>query len=170
MANSNISYMPTDGLSYDPSEPKYWDGDALDKELTRVFEVCHGCRMCFKYCDSFPILFRAIDDRCDGDVRRLTADDLEGVVNACFQCKLCEVQCPYTPQDEHEFQLDFPKLVHRYVAQRTRKEGLGFRARVLANPDAASEELCNDIDDDCDGRNDEGSHVLLNLPARSRKV
>ncbi|MBW2376847.1 MAG: hypothetical protein JRF55_12800, partial [Deltaproteobacteria bacterium] len=56
-ANRQISYQPTDGLSYDPSEPKYWDEDALDKETERVFEVCHGCRMCFKYCDSFPILF-----------------------------------------------------------------------------------------------------------------
>ena len=44
----NISYMPTDGLSYDPNEEKYWDPNALQKELTRVYEVCHGCRMCFK--------------------------------------------------------------------------------------------------------------------------
>ena len=68
MAETNISYMPTEGLCYDPSEEKYWDKDALGQELTRVFEVCHGCRMCFKYCDSFPILFKAVDDDCDGDV------------------------------------------------------------------------------------------------------
>ena len=55
-----ISYLPTQGLSYDPTEAKYWDEDALDEEIERVFEVCHGCRMCFKYCDSFPILFSAI--------------------------------------------------------------------------------------------------------------
>ena len=42
-------------------------------------------------------------------------------MDACFQCKLCEVQCPYTPRDQHEFQLDFPKLVHRYKAQRQPK-------------------------------------------------
>ena len=34
-------------------------------------------------------------------------------MDACFQCKLCEVQCPYTPRDKHPFQLDFPELVHR---------------------------------------------------------
>ena len=58
----------------------------------------------------FPILFRAIDDECDGDVRKLTAADVEAVADSCFQCKLCEVQCPYTPADGHEFQLDFRNL------------------------------------------------------------
>jgi hypothetical protein len=43
------SYQPTDGLSYDPAEATYWSPDALAKEVERVFEVCHGCRMCFKY-------------------------------------------------------------------------------------------------------------------------
>ena len=65
-----ISYKPTDGLSYDPDEPRYWDAAALQAEVTRAFEVCHGCRMCFKYCDSFPILFDLIDKKHDGDVRK----------------------------------------------------------------------------------------------------
>ena len=139
-AKRQISYQPTDGLSYDPSEAKYWDEDALDKEIERVFEVCHGCRMCFKYCDSFPILFSAIDDEHDGDVRKVTPLDTERVMDACFQCKLCEVQCPYTPRDGHEFQLDFPKLVHRYDAIRHRKhqQPHKLRLKVLEDPDRAS--------------------------------
>lgn len=135
--NTRISYLPSDGLTYDPNEPKYWDASALQKEITRAFEICHGCRMCFKYCDSFPNLFSALDERLDGDVHRLTAEDTAHVMDACFQCKLCEVQCPYTPRDGHEFQLDFPKLVHRYKAQKTRREGLGLREKVLGNPDLA---------------------------------
>jgi glycerol-3-phosphate dehydrogenase subunit C len=59
-------------------------------------------------------------------------------MDACFQCKLCEVQCPYTPRDGHEFQLDFPKLVHRYKAQRTRAGGVGLRERVLGDPDGTA--------------------------------
>ena len=59
--HKRISYQPTDGLSYDPIDPKYWDEAALNKELNRAFELCHGCRMCFKYCDSFPKLFEFID-------------------------------------------------------------------------------------------------------------
>ena len=118
-----ISYKPTDGLSYDPDEPKYWDETALAKEVTRGFELCHGCRMCFKYCDSFPMLFDLIDRKHEGDVTRITAAEADRVMDACFQCKLCEVQCPYTPREKHEFQFDFPRLVHRYKAQRAKKRG-----------------------------------------------
>jgi Fe-S oxidoreductase len=133
----NISYDPTPGLTYDPSDARYWDPAALDGEVRRTFEICHGCRMCFKYCDSFPRLFDLLDKKHDGDVRRLDADDVAHVMDACFQCKLCEVQCPYTPRDAHPFQLDFPKLVHRYrgVAQRGKRRTL--RQRVLNDPDRA---------------------------------
>jgi glycerol-3-phosphate dehydrogenase subunit C len=133
----NIAYAPTDGLSYNPSEDKYWDPQALDKEVRRTFEICHGCRLCFKYCDSFPNLFSLLDETYDGDVRRLTESDTARVMDACFQCKLCEVQCPYTERDNHEFKLDFPKLVHRYRAQEARQKGLSLRSKVLGNPDLA---------------------------------
>jgi len=138
MTATNVSYMPSDGMSYDPAEDLYWDRHALNKEITRAFEICHGCRMCFKYCDSFPSLFKFIDDRHDGDVTKLTAAETETVMDQCFQCKLCEVQCPYTPRDKHDFQLDFPKLVHRYHAQRNKEQGSRFRDKVLANPDGAA--------------------------------
>ena len=138
MSEERISYLPTPGLSYDPSEEKYWDADKLDQEVRRAFEICHGCRMCFKYCGSFPTLFSLIDDRYAGDVRRLDAGDVESVMSACFQCKLCEVQCPYTPRDGHEFQLDFPKLVHRHAALRLKRQGKSLRDRFLGDPDAAA--------------------------------
>ncbi len=133
-----ISYQPTAGLSYDPSEDKYWDAEALEQEVERVFEVCHGCRMCFKYCDAFPTLFSLIDQEHDGDVHKLKPLQTERVMDACFQCKLCEVQCPYTPRDGHEFQLDFPKLVHRYQAIRHRagEQPHKLRLRVLSDPDS----------------------------------
>jgi Fe-S oxidoreductase len=47
------------------------------------------------------------------------------------------VQCPYTPRDRHEYQLDFPRLVHRYKAQRARRHGISLRDRLLARPDTA---------------------------------
>jgi Fe-S oxidoreductase len=129
-----ISYVPTPGLSYDPGERKYWDEAGLDAEVSRAFEICHGCRMCFKYCDSFPTLFSLLDRKYEGDVHRLGRADVEAVMDACFQCKLCEVQCPYTPRDKHEFQLDFPKLVHRWRAVRGKPR---LRQRVLGDPDRA---------------------------------
>jgi glycerol-3-phosphate dehydrogenase subunit C len=151
----NISYQPTAGLSYDPDEPRYWDRDALAKELTRTFEICHGCRLCFKFCDTFPTLFRLLDERHDGDVRRITARETEAILDPCFQCKLCDVNCPYTVRDGHEYRLDFPKLVHRARALRTRQHGLGLRARLLGDPDAA-------------GRAARASLGLVNLANRTR--
>ena len=132
-----ISYLPTPGLSYDPTDERYWQEDALEGEVRRAFELCHGCRMCFKYCDSFPTLFGLIDREAEGDVRRLGQDDVRAVMDRCFQCKLCEVQCPYTPRDGHEFQLDFPKLVHRYQAVHRRGRARTLRDRVLGDPDLA---------------------------------
>jgi glycerol-3-phosphate dehydrogenase subunit C len=137
LLKGKISYAPTEGLSYDPAEAKYWDEAGLASEVHRVFEVCNGCRMCFKYCDSFPTLFDFIDKGHGGDVGALTAGETREVMDDCFQCKLCEVQCPYTPRDGHEFQLDFPKLVHRYNAQRVRREGVSLRDRLLGDPDKA---------------------------------
>ena len=131
-------YMPTDGLTYDPNDAHYWDEAALAKEVHRAFDICHGCRMCFKYCDSFPKLFKFVDDAGEDDVTKLSRDQVDAVMDDCFQCKLCDVQCPYTPRENHDFQLDFPKLVHRYKAVRTRKTKLPLRDRVLGDPDGAA--------------------------------
>lgn len=136
MSSKPISYQPTDGLTYDPEDPRYWEDDALDKEVQRVFEICHGCRMCFKFCDSFPTLFSLLDDHAhDGDVRKLKAPEKQAVMDSCFQCKLCEVQCPYTPRDKHEYQVDFPRLVHRHQAQKARYQGVRLRDQLLGDPD-----------------------------------
>ena len=132
-----ISYAPTDGLCYDPGEDRYWDKAGLNKEINRVFEVCHGCRMCFKYCDAFPHLFDFIDNRHDGKVGAVTPAETAQVMDDCFQCKLCEVQCPYTPRDSHPFLLDFPKLVHRFKAVRAREQGIPLRDKFLGDPDTA---------------------------------
>ena len=44
------------------------------------------------------------------------------VVDLCYQCKLCDPVCPYTPGKEHEFQLDFPKLMTRASLSEQKKE------------------------------------------------
>jgi glycerol-3-phosphate dehydrogenase subunit C len=86
VSDQRISYLPSPGMSYDPGEEKYWDEAGLEAEVRRAFEICHGCRMCFKYCDSFPTLFSLIDEQHGGDVRRLSAGDVKSVMDPCFQC------------------------------------------------------------------------------------
>ena len=130
--------QPTEGLSYDPAEERYWRRELVDMEVARAFEICAGCRLCFKYCDAFPRLFGHVDQRHGGDARQVDAAETREVLDACFQCKLCEVQCPYTPRDGHPFQLDFPKLVHRVRAIERRGKGKTLRLRVLNDPDGAA--------------------------------
>ena len=98
---------------YDPHDQKYWDEKSLKKELNRTFDICHGCRMCFKYCESFPSLFQAIDKTEDGNVSKLTQEDKQKVIDECFQCKICYIKCPYTAQDDHIYDLNFPALMQR---------------------------------------------------------
>lgn len=46
---------------YDHERPEFWDAAALDQELRRVTQICHGCRLCYNLCPSFPFLFARID-------------------------------------------------------------------------------------------------------------
>ena len=102
--------------TYDPFHPKYLDGLDLRQEMDRVFDLCHGCRLCFKFCPSFPTLFDAIDQHDDQDAAKITDAEAFQVVDECFNCKLCgEVNCPYTP-GKHEWALDFPRLMLRAKA------------------------------------------------------
>jgi glycerol-3-phosphate dehydrogenase subunit C len=104
--------------TYDPTDPKYFEPAALREELDRVFDLCHGCRLCFNLCPSFPTLFDFIDAK-DGDVSALTDREHRQVVDECYQCKLCYVKCPYVPP--HEWELDFPRLMSRVHAVRQKQ-------------------------------------------------
>ena len=123
-------------MAFDLRDPSFFDEAALDRELGRIFDICHGCRMCFNYCPSFPALFDAIDGheaRQEGETDALTRDEKWKVVDLCYQCKLCYVKCPYTPP--HEFNVDFPRLMLRAKATRARREGVTRQDRFLGNPD-----------------------------------
>ncbi|MBG7604238.1 MAG: hypothetical protein IZT58_06325 [Actinobacteria bacterium] len=103
---------------YDPKDPKYLDEADTREELTRVYDLCHGCRLCFKFCTAFPTLFEMIDKHDDQDAGRLTPAQQDQVVDECFNCKLCYVNCPYIPE-LHEWDLDFPRLMLRADAMQT---------------------------------------------------
>ena len=130
----SIQARPTEGLSYSPLDAHYYDADSLQGELERVYDICHGCRLCFKYCPTFPLLFDATDAH-DGDVRKISAAESRGIVDSCYQCKLCYNACPYTPAEGHSFQLDFPRLMARAQAQQARERGVPLRERLLGRPD-----------------------------------
>jgi len=47
------------------NEAKFWDQDDLRREVDRIFDICHSCRLCFKFCGSFPSLFEMIDKKTE---------------------------------------------------------------------------------------------------------
>jgi Fe-S oxidoreductase len=114
--------------TYDPFHPKYFDEGDLREEMVRVYDLCHGCRLCFKFCSSFPTMFEAIDRHEDQDAAKMTVAEQDQVVDECFNCKLCYVNCPYIP-GQHEWALDFPRLMLRaeQVLHKERKRPVAAR-------------------------------------------
>ncbi len=122
---------------YDPHSKRYWDEASLDKEVNRTFEICHGCRMCFKYCTTFPTLFSAIDNQARGSVLNISEKNKKRVIQECYQCKICYIKCPYTDQDNHSYNLNFPALMQRAVHQKTQKKGVSLKDKILQDADMA---------------------------------
>jgi len=111
-------------VTYDPKHPKYFDETDMREELLRVYDLCHGCRLCWNLCPSFPTLFDHAD-KYDGDVFQMTVPEQDQVVDECFQCKICYVKCPYIPP--HEWLLDFPRLMLRAAAVRKKRTPVKVR-------------------------------------------
>ncbi len=109
-----------------PGDRTYLDERDFRDELERVFDHCHGCRLCFNLCPSFPTLFELVD-RHDGRVGQLSVAEQDRVVDECYQCKLCALKCPYVPP--HEWALDFPRLMQRAQAVRA-ANGRPLRDRI----------------------------------------
>lgn len=115
-------------------EESFYDPAELEKEMRRVFDICHGCRRCFNLCDSFPRLFDLIDASPSGELDGVKSEDFAQVVEACTLCDMCFMtKCPYVPP--HEFNLDFPHLMLRYRAVEARRRGIPLPDRELAKTD-----------------------------------
>jgi len=132
--------VPDTPPAYDPIDDRYYDEEDCRAEIERIFHLCSECRLCVKFCGSFPKMFDAVDSYCteeefaEVDTTKLEPEDVNEVVDLCFQCKLCNINCPYTPGD-HEWRIDFPRLMARAKAQYVKKHGTGLTDKLLGNPD-----------------------------------
>ena len=114
---------------------EYHDEPKLFEELERVFDICHGCRRCFNLCNSFPVLFDAVDESESMEVDTVPKEVYWDVVDHCYLCDMCYMsKCPYVPP--HEWNIDFPHLMLRAKATRFKKQGARFRDKLLASTDA----------------------------------
>ncbi len=111
--------------------PNFYDSEALQAELERVFDICHGCRRCFSLCHSFPLLFDAVDATADGELAAVPKSVYWQVVDNCYLCDMCFMtKCPYVPP--HEWNLDFPHLMLRAKAVKQKQGGHSTSDRILS--------------------------------------
>src|SRR6185295_8793997 len=65
---------------------------------------------------------------------KLDAADFRAVSEACWQCKLCYIKCPYTEDEGASELLDYPRLMAREKAARAAREGIPLVDRILGEP------------------------------------
>ena len=110
---------------------EFWDAAALEQELERVFDLCHGCRRCVSLCQSFPTLFDLVDASTTLEVDGVDKADYAKVVEQCYLCDLCyQTKCPYIPP--HPWNIDFPHLMLRAKAVEFQRGETKFGAKVLS--------------------------------------
>ncbi|MFM2110723.1 MAG: hypothetical protein RLZZ372_1647 [Pseudomonadota bacterium] len=115
-------------------DPSFYDESALEKELERVFDICHGCRRCFSLCNSFPTLFDAVDAAPSGELDTVDKKVYWDVVDHCYLCDMCYMtKCPYVPP--HPWNLDFPHLMLRAKAIKAKKGEVRLRDKILSATD-----------------------------------
>jgi Fe-S oxidoreductase len=113
----------------------FYDEAKLEKELERVFDICHGCRRCVNLCTAFPTLFDLVDASKTMEVDGVPKSSFGKVVDQCYLCDTCYMtKCPYVPP--HPWNVDFPHLMLRAKAVKFRKGGTPFRDKMLSATDA----------------------------------
>src|SRR5262245_33348591 len=118
----------------DWNNPEFRDPAKAEKELERIFEICHGCRRCVSLCTTFPTLFDLVDASPTLEIDGVKKEDYWKVVDQCYLCDLCYMtKCPYVPP--HPWNVDFPHVMLRAKSIKFEK-GIKFRDRLLSSTDA----------------------------------
>jgi Fe-S oxidoreductase len=119
----------------DWKSPDFHDQAKVEKELERIFGICHGCRRCVNLCTAFPTLFDLVDNSATLEVDGVAKQDYWKVVDQCYLCDMCYMtKCPYVPP--HPWNVDFPHLMLRAKSVKFHKGEVKVRDRLLSSTDA----------------------------------
>ena len=114
--------------------PDFYNEASLNRELARIFDICHGCRRCVSLCNAFPTLFDLVDASKTGEVDGVDRGDYGKVIDQCYLCDLCYMtKCPYVPP--HPWNLDFPHTMLRAKAIRFKNGEVSAGEQFLASTD-----------------------------------
>src|SRR3979490_3380775 len=113
---------------------EFYDQAKVEKELGRVFDICHGCRRCVNLCTAFPTLFDLVDASATLEVDGLEKSQFWKVIDQCYLCDMCYMtKCPYVPP--HPWNVDFPHLMLRAKAVKNRGGAARWRDKILSSTD-----------------------------------
>jgi len=120
-----------------PSFPALFDAiDALDTadegEVSEDEKVAMDAHGNHDFSGHVPTTRDDIMGQADA-LEQLPLSVHEEVVDLCYQCKLCDPICPFTPP--HEFAVDFPRLMLRHKAVHARKHGVTTQDNWLGDPE-----------------------------------
>jgi glycerol-3-phosphate dehydrogenase subunit C len=119
----------------DWKNPDFYAPAKVEKELERIFNICHGCRRCVNLCTAFPTLFDLVDGSSTMEVDGVSKQDYGKVVDQCYLCDMCYMtKCPYVPP--HPWNVDFPHLMLRAKAVKFKNGETILRDRLLTSTDA----------------------------------
>ena len=116
----------------DWKNPEFYNEQACEKELERIFDICHGCRRCVSLCNAFPLLFDYIDEAGARETAGVPKEKFWKVVDQCYLCDVCYMtKCPYVPP--HQWNLDFPHTMLRAKAIQYKTGKMKFRDKLLTS-------------------------------------
>ena len=130
-----VDVKTTRNAVYDPHSEKYWDEILFKKKSNALlkFAMAVGCVLSIVL--HFLRYLMPSTIQGDGDVLKLNQEDIQSVIDQCFQCKVCYIKCPYTDQDDHVYDLNFPALMQRAVHVKARRKRVRFRDKILQDAD-----------------------------------
>ncbi len=86
------------GLRVD--DPRFWDAEDARSEVDRIFDICAGCRLCFKFCGSFPRIFELLDEKTAA-MRQAHLDEHPEIVEAAAKRRAEAADAPEVEHDPH---------------------------------------------------------------------
>ena len=86
---------------------------ALAAPVSRCISMAHCTALtALANSTSTPSPFSTFDEAEDA-AEKIVQADVVAVADQCWQCKLCYIKCPYTPDEGASELLDFPRLMAR---------------------------------------------------------